>query len=168
MTNNTSTCCMNLFPTLKIEYHSSLTPDEVIERIKSRIQVINVFGFSERSDRTYIGTVGKNNFVIRKQFSIMQVANPVIKGKVENHGNGCKITFLASSVVFFKIFMGMWLSFAAIAGITTTIEAIMEQDFNWGLLIPWAFFAFGYGLMWAGVVFGTDPDDVLIYELLGE
>lgn len=159
---------MNIYPTLKIEYYSSLTTAQVIERIKSRIEPRNVLGFKLMSNKIYIGTVGKNDFLIRKQFSGIPGANPEISGIVENQGNGCKIYLIVSPTLFIKIFMGFWLGFAGLACIFITIEAIFKRDFSWGILIPYAFFTFGYGIMWAGVVFGTDPDDVLIFDLLGE
>ncbi|HLO91117.1 MAG TPA: hypothetical protein VK172_08135 [Lentimicrobium sp.] len=159
---------MNIYPSLKIEYQSSLTPSEVIDRIKSRIVVIDKRGFSPIADKPYSGFIDENKFLIRKQYSGIQIANPEIKGIVQDQADGCKISLVVTPTLLIKAFMGVWLAFAGLACIYTTFEAILKRDFNWLLLIPYAFFAFGYGVMWAGVIFGTDPDDVLFYDLLGE
>lgn len=159
---------MNIYPALKIEYYSSLSSDEVIERIKSRIEPKNVLGFKLMSNKKYIGTVGKNNFLIRFQSLEVSKSSSEIKGIVESQKNGCKITVIVSPTLLIKVFMGFWLGFAGLACIIITVEAIFKREFSWGILIPYAFFTFGYGIMWAGVVLGTDPDDVLIGDLLGE
>ena len=159
---------MNSYPTLKIEYYSSLTSEEVIARINNRIEPENGLDYKLMSNKKYIGTVGKTSFLIRPRFFGIRGAKPEINGIVESQGNGSKISLIVSPTLITKVFMGFWLGFAGLACIFITIESVFSREFSWAVLIPYVFFIFGYGLMWAGVVFGTEPDNVLILDLLGE
>lgn len=156
---------MDFCPTLKIEFNSALAAEEVILRIKDRIEPKNSWKLV--SNKKYIGTVGKNKFQIRKQFIPDTISNPVIRGIVESRENESKITIIVTPNLLLTVFMGFWFGFSLLAFIFILIEAIDTKEFSWGLLIPFAIFAFGYFIWWVSVVFGTEPDEVLIFDLLG-
>ncbi len=160
---------MNFYPTLKIEFHTALPADEVIDRIRNRIETKKIFiGGNWLSDKKYAGIVIKNKFLIRNQVSGLAPLNPELKGLIEDMENGSKITLVSSPTLLNKIFMGVWLGLAGIAAVSVTVTAIIKQEFSWVMLVPYGFFAFGYGLMWFSVMLGTEPDDEILYNLLGK
>jgi hypothetical protein len=156
---------MNFYPTLKIELKTSLTVEEVMERIKKRSEPENHGQWL--SNKKYIGRVGKTKFILRNQFFYIRGAKPEIKGSVESQEIGCKINIVVSPTIYSKVFSGFAFTFLGLGCIIMTIEAIMKREFSWWILFPYALFLFLYGMLWAVVFLGTEPDEILIRDLLG-
>ncbi|MFV0535899.1 MAG: hypothetical protein ACK5M3_00840 [Dysgonomonas sp.] len=126
----------NILPIENITYKSSLSHNEVYNRLVSII----------RTDKTYIGGWTNNTFKIKRNINYRNSFLPQIKGEICREKNETLIIVKMTLPPAILVFVLFWLIFASFACVLSINTMIMD-GFEVFYLVPFGMLLFGYILV---------------------
>jgi len=143
-----------LLPFDNFKLQTKLSQTEVIKRIDGIAEPRKGFRlFSKQGEKPYQGKLLSDNFEISRIISGRNSFLPIIKGNISAHAGQTEISIRMRPVIAVLVFMTFWLGAVGIACVGIIISGISQfkqskvQGFSPAILIPFAMFVFGYGLL---------------------
>jgi hypothetical protein len=140
---------MLLLPYENFYIITKLKPEEVQSRLEQEVSpgnnsfFKNPFGSSSIS--TYFeGFAVNGHFEFKRSINYRNSFLPEIKGSTEACLNGSRVHIKMSMFIFVTIFICIWLSIAAFAGLAMVIQEINKGNFSAVVFAPFLMFLFGY------------------------
>jgi hypothetical protein len=160
---------MKIIPSEEIYFETSLNREEVIDRIKSIIEIEKSgnFFFKKKYSKPYSGYIRDNNFEIKRNIEGINSFLPIIIGDIICNGNKSKIKIkmkLDEIVAGFSIFWLSTVSFFAIVGLIITVINIKNILF---IFFPIIMLFIGYCIINFGFNSEMDKSKEYLKILLG-
>jgi hypothetical protein len=127
-------------PIERLTIESELRPEEVVARLR---------GATGRG-RQFRGRVGDREFRLRREIHYMNGSAPVARGRVVELPEGSRVDALLRPSTGALVFMLLWFVGLTISFVVVVVAAAMEPRRTPLVLLPLAFFAFGYALIVGG------------------
>jgi hypothetical protein len=139
----------NVLPFEKHILRTSLSKEQVIEKLKESVEPEKSFGFRSFNfsyTKPYVGKINGDRFEIKRAINYRNSFLPLIKGIINNEIGRTKIDISMKPHDFVIAFMVIWFGGVTIGCIATTY-VMLTQEFNPFLLIPFAMLLFGIALV---------------------
>jgi hypothetical protein len=124
-------------------YHSLLSKDAVLDRLRESVDIQQSEVFSSRNSinsKPYVGAIQNGSFKIRRVIDYRNSFLPQINGEIIEDVNGTKIKVEMKLINFVKFFMIIWFSFCAFFGFIFLLVLIFDNDSKsnsgFSILIP--------------------------------
>lgn len=136
---------MNYFPEQAFTLTTALSPDQIIEKIRSNTQVSQKNEFKVYK-KLFKGYIFGNEFKLTRSLSYRNSFQAEILGELSALENGTciKLTMQLSPLV--KVFVIFWCAFVSVALIIFIVSAINNPKMALGCLVPFGMLVFCYGL----------------------
>ncbi|MBV2196997.1 MAG: hypothetical protein KUL78_10910 [Flavobacterium sp.] len=131
-----------ILPSKSLVYHSFLTKEELLERLRDAIETERLHDLNSRNkmeSKPYFGEIQNSLFKIRRVIDYRNSFLPQINGEIIEDENGTKIKVEMKLISFVKFFMIIWFSFCAFFGLILLV-LIFDNDSKsssgFSILIP--------------------------------
>jgi len=159
---------MKYLPFEEIIYTTNLRPKEVLSRLQENLQPFRTFDLKKvtavrRNDlKQYEGKVNRDTFEIKRAINYRNSFLPISKGRVEQHGDGSKITVKMRMHTVVLIFMIFWMTVVSIAFLGMLIVKGFSDLI---ILIPFGMLIFGYLLSTMAFKFESNQTKIHLEKL---
>ena len=144
---------MNFLPIENITYHTSLTQEEVVHRLKENTELeknLRFRLFSNKETKCYEGYISEKYFSIKRIIGYGNSFLPRIKGSIQKDIQGTKIEVKMRLQDFVAVFLGIWCFGVGTGFIAILISSINKSEFEPVMFIPLGMFLFAYLLTLGG------------------
>jgi hypothetical protein len=164
----------NFLPFDNVKLLTKLTVTEVQRRIESITEPRKNFRFSifENRSKPYEGDVVGTSFEISRIINYRNSFLPIIKGDISTDMGQTAVIIKMWPVLFVLVFMSFWLGVVGLVCIGIIISALIQfkqflpNGFSLGLLIPFAMFTFGSGLITIAYKVESQKSKAFLKQLL--
>lgn len=135
---------MKFFPYRQYEFHSSLSGNEIRNRLNCLTRASSAFRakyYPQIGTHMYTGDVHENEFDISRRISYRNSFLPVIKGKMESTGTGTAISVRMRLNIFAIIFACVW--FGALGAVCIGLFILHFYRLS-SAAVPLMMIVFGY------------------------
>ncbi len=132
---------------MEITISSKLSPDEVLKKIKMRVDPRGLFFGSMFGSLPFVGSFKGNHFKIRKRIFYNNSFSPIFYGEVVSSPNGSEIKGRFHIYLPVRIFMGIWFGVIGFGSISMWLNNSGHVKNINDVWPPFAMVALGYAFM---------------------
>ncbi|TCD02339.1 hypothetical protein EZ449_18450 [Pedobacter frigidisoli] len=147
---------MNYFPQQTLTLNTSLSPNQVLDKICSNTQVTQKEEFKIYK-KLFKGYISGSHFKLTRSLSYRNSFQAEIFGELSAVDKGTFIKLDMKLQPLIKVFIMIWCAGVSLALIVFVISSINNPKMAIGCLIPFGMLVFGYGLTL--VCFNLDCDE---------
>ncbi|MEZ4826667.1 MAG: hypothetical protein R3C61_10305 [Bacteroidia bacterium] len=161
---------MKYFPSENITYRTSLSTEEVYQRLSENTEPQKLMRFkgfgANKNHKTYEGRVTKNNFHISRIIGYRNSFLPQIAGEIRSSGSGSVVDVKMNLHVLVWIFIAVWVLVVLSFGIGFFVSGTGAEGQEWVALIPVGMSLFVYLMALGGFKFESRKTIQNLGELL--
>ena len=144
-------------PSKSLVYHSLLTKEELLERLRDAVETERSHDLSSRNkinSKSYLGTIQNGSFNIRRVINYKNSFLPQISGVISEDINGTQIKVEMKLMNFVKFFMIIWFSFCVFFVLIFLLVLLFDKKSNsesgFSIIIPLLMLIFASFLVSSG------------------
>jgi hypothetical protein len=146
-----------ILPSKSLVYHSLLTKEELLERLRDAIETERINDLSSRdkiNSKPYFGTIQNGSFNIRRVINYKNSFLPQINGEIKEDVNGTQIKVEMKLMNFVKFFMIIWFSFCVFFVLIFLLVLLFDKNSNsesgFSIIVPLLMLIFASFLVSSG------------------